>query len=327
MDIGKIYDLSSLQELEDYLRRGNESEIRDILLKEFRKYADYKNASGWNKAVRLCECLAIVGWGEHEPLQAVRGTFYNGNPETSFFDRYRTPHFVSAIWSKRKNGYTMEQGRTVYYASPLVPEKPTDKVYPVAEDIEDIKFGTQRNWIPKSPVMITRGIANCYESTREVIESIDNDLQSVLNSRMRPELYGNAVDRIILKCSFSFYDHADCKTNHIIADPALKLKQKDFYPALMKMHTEQEISENGYYLRNRYEYGSFKNGKIQAIICFEKELKDMTFAKQKEKISKHIAESLDNIICKLKKKKLDYDFLLMQRDFLDILEEWKEKVV
>ncbi|GHV01936.1 hypothetical protein AGMMS49521_2970 [Campylobacterota bacterium] len=62
----------------------NSAEIREKLFDEFLRYAEYKNASEWNRAVRLCECLAIIGWGTHEALQAGRGKFYNGNPETAF---------------------------------------------------------------------------------------------------------------------------------------------------------------------------------------------------------------------------------------------------
>ena len=53
-------------------------ELRENLFGEFLKYADYKNAAEWNKAVRICECLAIIGWGSHEALEAIREIFYNG---------------------------------------------------------------------------------------------------------------------------------------------------------------------------------------------------------------------------------------------------------
>ena len=52
---------------------------------------------------------------------------------------------------------------------------------------------------------------------------------------MRPELYGQAVNKIILKCSFSYYDHVCCKCNYVIADEKLKLRQKELYPKLLTM--------------------------------------------------------------------------------------------
>jgi len=91
------------------------------------------------------------------------------------------------------------------------------------------------------------------------------------------------------------------------------------------MYPKQEIEKNGYYLRNRYEYGSFRDGIFRVGIHFEKELSEMEHSAQKQKISIHIEEALKVIIDKLKKKKLEYDFDLMQLDFLKIINEWKAK--
>lgn len=239
----------------------------------FLQYADYKNADEWNKAVRICECMAIIGWANHEPVEAVKGVFFNGNPQTAFRNKMGDYRFVDAIWSHRKDGLTMEQGRTSYHYSPEVKDKPTllwD--YPVDEDIQDLKLEKQRNWIAKNPILITRGISNCYESSKSVIESIANDLQKQLDSKMQPEKYGNAINRIVFHCSYSYFDNDSCKANYIIADEQLKLKKANFYPELLKMYSKEEIERNGYFLRNRCEYGSFnaETGIIKVIIHFER---------------------------------------------------------
>lgn len=325
--MNKIYTIEDLKELEGYLLLQDTEKIREELFTEFLKYSDYKNASDWNKAVRLCESLAIVGWGKYESLEAIKGMFFNGNPMTFFCNKFGEARFVDAIWSKRKDGYTMEQGRTSYCTSP---DQRDEKVtilwdYPVKEDIRDLKLESQRNWIPKNPVWIERTISNCYENSKAVIESVEKDLQQNLNSKMRPEKYGRAINRIILNCSYSYYDHAHCKTNHIIADDALKLKHKDFYPTLLTMFSKKEIEENGYYLRNRFEYGPFRadTGKVKIVINFEKEFSELSHAEQKLKLSEYILTALDTVIVKLKKKKLNYDFDLMMKDFQDILSDWK----
>lgn len=50
----KIYQTDDLQALENLLvGEKNISELRQILLDEFLKVADYKNAHDWNKAVRV----------------------------------------------------------------------------------------------------------------------------------------------------------------------------------------------------------------------------------------------------------------------------------
>ena len=98
----KIFEIEDLKELEEFLQSQSEIEqLRERLFAEFLKYADYKNAGEWNKAVRLCESLAIIGWGNHEPVEALRGQFFNGNPATCFQNKFGETRFVDAIWSKR----------------------------------------------------------------------------------------------------------------------------------------------------------------------------------------------------------------------------------
>jgi hypothetical protein len=322
--MNEIFLIESLDELNNILSKHDADEIREVLFAEFLKYADYKNVTQWNKAVRLCECLAIIGWGKHEPLQAVRCMFFNGNPMTCFYNKFKEPRFVDAIWSKRKSGFTMENDRTSYYYSPDVPNKQTITwEYPVVECIEETKLADQRNWIPCGPVYISRTILNCYENSKDVIESIKHDLLTNLNMQMTPEKYGNTIKYIQFRLDFSYYDHDHCKTNHIIADPKLNLKQKDFYPVLLTMYSKKEIEKEGYYLVNRYEYGNFRDGVFRVHINFEKELSEMEHRQQKQKISFHIEEALSVVIDKLKKKKLAYNFDLMQSDFLKIINHWK----
>lgn len=326
----KIFEIEDLKELEVFLLSQDETDrLRENLFTEFLKYADYKNAEEWNKAVRICESLAIIGWGTHEPLEALRGMFFNGNPTTYFLNKFGEVRFVDAIWSKRKNGFTMEQGRTSYCFSPDDPEQKQSISweYETKEDIQDLKLESQRNWIPKNPVWIERTISNCYENSKAVIESIKNELQPELNRRMRPESYGRAVNRIILNCAYSYYDHAHCKTNYIIAEGDRKLSNQKAWEELHRIYPKKEIEENGYYLRNRFEYGPFRmdTGKVKTVIHFEREFSELSHKKQKEKFSEYMLVALKSITGKLKKKKLDYNFDLMLEDFGSILTEWREK--
>lgn len=320
-----IYNLDTLQKLKEYLEKQDQKSLREQLINEFLKFADYKNVSDWNNAVKICESLAIIGWGENEPLQAVKGMFFNGNPETFFINKFREPRFVNAIWSKRKDGFTMEKGRTSYYESPMQPkEKTILSEYNIREDLQDLPLENQRNWIPKNPILITRTISNCYQNSKSVIESIDKELQPEFDIKMKPEKYGTVINQIIFNCSYSYSDYGS-KTNYIIADENLKLKQKDFYPELLKMFSKQEIEDNGYFLRNRYEYGNFSSerGKITNEIKFDREFSDLSHSKQKQTIAEYITISLNTTIEKLKKKKIMYDFESMHNDFLEILTKWK----
>ena len=328
--MNEIYKIDDLKSLETFLRSQKEiGQLREMLFTEFLIYADYKNVTEWNKAVRICESLAIIGWGKYEALEAVRGMFFNGNPETTFRNKFGAPRFVGAIWSKRVTGFTMENGRTAYNASPdQIDEKQSLlREYQVKEDIQDLKIKSQRNWIPKNPILIGRGIANCYENSKAVLESIDKDLLSALNLKMQPEKYGTALNRIMIRHSHSYYDHDCCKCNIIIADEKLKLKRKDCESTLLTMFSEQEINKNGYYLQNRFEFGPFRldTGKVNIVIRFEREFSQLSHSQQKEKFSEYLLMAVQTIVDKLKKKKLDYNFDLMLEDFVIIVNDWKVK--
>lgn len=325
--LSQIFDIDDLQQLREYLTAISDSEqLRARLFAEFLKYSRYRNAEEWNRAVRLCECLAVVGWGSHEPLEAIRGTYFNGNPNTFFINRNATPRFMDAVWSKRKDGIAVDFGSSSYHDSPYVPTAGHPVSGDVIGEIQQAKLCGQRNWIPKNPICITRGLANCYENSKALIASLENELKPTLNQRMRPELYGNAINRIILNCSFSFYDNYHCKTNYIIADESLGLTQKDFYSALLGMFSKKEIEDNGYYLRNRFAYGPFRSetGIMRVGIVLEKEFSELSTLGQKRVLSEYFLQAVGKCAKRLSKK-LDYDFGLMTADFSVILKEWCEK--
>ncbi len=313
-----IYKIDDLRQLSDYLSRFYDVEkLRDELYSEFLAHSCYRNASEWNKAVRVCECLAITGWGDREPLEAVRGTYFNGAPNTYFINRDSKPRFLDAVWVKRNDGIAIDYSRSTRHDTP-------GRDIAIGEP-QDVTLLSQRNWIAKNPILITRGLANCYENSRPVIDSMEKGLKPELNRLMRPELYGNAIDRIVLNCSFSFYDDYHCKTNYIIADEALKLKQKDFYPALLAMYSEQEIEDNGYYLRNRFTYGPFRvnTGTTRIVIVLEREFSQLPQSRQKEVLSEYFLHAIGQCAKRLSKR-IDYNFDLMISDFAAILSRWCE---
>lgn len=323
----RIFEIDDLRELAAYLLESPDTEkVRASLFAELLGYVRYRNADEWNRAVRLCEALAIVGWGDREPLEAIRDCWVNGNPETFFVNRRGEPRFRSAVWSKRKEGLAIDPGLSSFYASPDVALPESDPSSEEAADaMRERKLCSQRNWIPKNPICIARGLANCYDNSRAVIESMESDLSAALNLRMRPERYGPAINRIVLNCSFSFYDNAHCKTNYVIADEALKLRQKDFYPALLGMFSEQEIADNGYYLRNRFSYGPFRSdtGTVRVGIVFEKEFGEQSPRRQKEVLGEYFVHAVRQVEKRLRGK-VDYDFGTMIADLSAILKEWCE---
>lgn len=326
--MNEIYNISDLKELKLFLEsQNNNDELREILFAAFLQYANYKNVAEWNKAVRLCESLAIIGWGKYEPLEALKGMYFNGNPTTFFVNKFGECRFVDAIWSKRKTGFTMEQGRTSYHFSP----NQTDKKQTIfwddetAEDIQDIKIESQRNWTPKCPIWFRKGISNCYENSKSFLESIDKELQPLLKEKMQPERYGSAINRIIINHSHSYYDNANCKSNYVIIESEKQLTSQKAWEELHKMYPKREISENGYYLRNRFAFGPFRTdtGKVNIDIHFEKAFSELSYQEQKEKFTEYALTALNTFRDKLNKKKLDYHFDPMLEDFTKLINEWK----
>ena len=102
LDMNKLFETDDLNELAAWLSREDKMEIRKEIFGEFLIYADYKNALDWNRAVRLCECLAIIGWGDHEPVQAVRSLFFNGNPQTKFYNKFGQRRFLGHLVKAEK---------------------------------------------------------------------------------------------------------------------------------------------------------------------------------------------------------------------------------
>lgn len=321
-----IYEIDDLRKLRECLFGVCDREkIREYLFGELMKYVRYCNAEEWNRAVRLCECLSIVGWGEREPVEAIRSVYFNGNPNTFFVNSNGEPRFLDAVWSKRKDGMAIDFGLSTFHKSPELPTLEYISPEYVIGEIQAVNLNSQRTWIPKNPIFITRGLANCYENSKSMINSLENDLKPLLNKRMRPDLYGNAINRIIINCSFSFYDNYHCKTNYIIADDSLKLKQSDFYPMLLTMFTEKEIEDNGYFLRNRFSYGPFKSdtGTARIAIVFEKEFSEQSPFRQKQVLSEYLLHAVSRCAKRLCKK-IDYDFELMISDLSAVLHDWSE---
>ncbi|MCM1067041.1 MAG: hypothetical protein NC418_05640 [Muribaculaceae bacterium] len=322
--IDVIFEIADLAELREYLSyRQDKDELRRQLYSAFLKHSQYRNAREWNAAVRICEALAIVGWGEHEPLEAIRGVYFNGNPSTYFINRYAKPRYFDAVWSKRKDGFAIDYELSFWHGSSDEPLAEPIRLPDHPCQVQDTQLRSQRNWIPKNPIRIVRGLANCYESSKPLINSIETRLIPELNRAMRPELYGTDIDTIIINISFSFYDNDHCKTNYIIADESLKLKKKDFYPKLLERYSEKEIDDNGYYLRNRFTYGPFRTdtGTARVAIVFEKEFSQLTVQAQKHTFATYLIQAVEQVSKRLERK-ISYNFPLMLSDLKSILDFW-----
>lgn len=322
--MNRIFDISGLDDLREFLHSQPDADVlRERLYGLFLEYSCYSNAAEWNAAVRICEALAIMGWGDHEPLEARKGRWFNGNPETCFINRDGKVRFLEAVWSKRKDGLAIDYDMSFVHGDRERAYDPPVRCKGGTGAPQDVKLCSQRNWIAKNPIRIVRGLANCYDSSKPVVESMDRVLTPMLNRKMRPELYGASIDAIVLNVSFSFYDNYHCKTNYIIADETLGLRQRDFYPKLLEMYTEKEIDDNGYYLRNRFTYGPFRKdtGSVRVNIVLEREFSQLSVRDQKRLLGEYLLHAVEQVARRLGRK-ICYDFQLMISDFRAVLNVW-----
>ena len=176
-----------------------------------------------------------------------------------------------------------------------------------------------------TPIEIVRTLDNCYPGSRAVLDSITESLNPKLREELRPQRYGNDTLRLIeINTAMSFYDDFHCKTNYIIADESLKLRRSDYYEALLAMYSEEEIDQEGLFLRPRYQIGplSKRTGMIYATIVFEKSFSFLPEKEQKRVMSEYFLTVVNRIA--QRKKNLDYDFKLLMSDFKRTLDWWIE---
>src|SRR5262245_46593327 len=90
----------SIESLQVYLKSlGSTAKVRRSLLDELAKVIEYDDANEWNTAVRICEALAIVGWGDCERVDAISG--FNGDCwETCFVNGADERRFRQGGWTK-----------------------------------------------------------------------------------------------------------------------------------------------------------------------------------------------------------------------------------
>ena len=66
-----FWQCEDLAALQAHLLSADEPWVRAQLLQQFAALKAYRNAEEWNRLVRVCEGLRMVGWGEAEPVEAI----------------------------------------------------------------------------------------------------------------------------------------------------------------------------------------------------------------------------------------------------------------
>jgi hypothetical protein len=292
-----LYQDFTLSELESFLKGFQEAELRKTLLHLFRKYQHYHNLTEWNRVVRICESLAIIGWGEEEGVEALYFTYINCNPYTCFADYSDKERIQSANWSKSKSGYTLKPGQVYRFNEP---NEKAEKVQDIQTDIQSGKFLTQRNWLPGNPVKLRLFVQNALPELEWIRDKVVQ-CRAFLNARLSGHSYGKSLNYIHMRyhisSEFTLYELTDSPGQKYAGKTVLTPK---FVPG--RFNPKTGIFPIDYYMPKAF-------GALQE-------------SEQLQQLKQDMLEMVDLAMEKLQKKCSGFDFMQMRKDLERCLGEW-----
>ncbi|CAG0934086.1 hypothetical protein PLCT1_02592 [Planctomycetaceae bacterium] len=289
--LASIHKTDSLGKLHQYLKAQDVTKLRPLLIAEYRRLSRYQNIKEWNELVRVCEALAIVGWGKEPAVDARAEKWINGSWYTYLRNRYfEDVDAQSGEWSKSGDSFVLRNG--------------TDQgQYGIR------KFATQRNPLPRNPVRMERS-ASFQKSAAAFVDAL-KQLRRRLDRETRPELYGSDFHYVGIRCCFS--DH----------DNVYETVRAEYF------HEKAEVPKDfkgRSYIRPRLDFGKLakKEGHLRLLVTrhFTKTEGFLSLAKQKLLFKEDLATILDTLESKLKAKKLQFNTRLLREDVERILATW-----
>ena len=322
MSIDQIFEIRSLDALAKLLQALPPRRTQQQLTKLLFENVPYRNVTQWNRVVRVCEALTIVGWGELEPVQAVRDKYYNGFPWTMLVNRCGERRYVEAMWSKRRDGYLMVEDSVILHGSDDLPGTLSQQDVMTTGEPQNEVLATQQNWISRSPIRIGQTVVNCYDSSKDFVITVAK-LRDKLLHEMRPEVYGRAIDQLCFYFHTS-YRGPGCATNFVIQSDDKLLNDGDRQRQLRKLYSADEIKTMGYQLVPRYLFRPFRAvaGQMNISIHLTKEFSEQTTRSQRLEFADLLSTAIDEVVTKLRKKRLLYDLDTMRIDAAKIIQAW-----
>jgi hypothetical protein len=280
----KIMSLDSLNELASWIKSQPENNLRRSLLAQFDAFIEYEDANQWATAVRLCESLAIIGWGSREAVDAI--SRHNGDCwETRFITDKNESRFRYAGWLKRKAGWIL--GNPQYYFSPDFPDKPAVDWRSLADKdfalIDCERLTSQRNYSKQLPIIM--GLIGGSQVSNAVGQ-LKQELTIQLQETMTPSLYGEAIEKFF----FTLHCTMSTKTN----ESSLKVgtfntKQRAFY----------------------------------ADLFFDGSFADLSPHSQREYFAENLLVAIDALGIKLKKRKIQFNIQVFRSDVVTAIDKWR----
>lgn len=291
--IKSIVATDTLEELTKQIQATpHVDELRTLLIAEYHRLFHYTNIIEWNELVRVCEALAITGWGQDmTPVEAIAEKWING----AYYTELRTRTFQqlegsTQRWSTHKDSYVITEGndRTNYGIPSLA---------------------SQRNQLLKNPLRLVRS-GNYQRSVQPFIDRLSS-LRRQLDEHMRPELYGDSFSYLGISCYFSHHDEVE---------PSLR------YEYFHETSDVPEGFEQGYFIRPKYDVGKLANRKgelkLEITRHFTRAEGELPLDEQQKLFQVDLLHMIDVLEEKLRRKKLNYRVDLLRQDAEQILERW-----
>jgi hypothetical protein len=280
----QILALDSIEALSAHLTSLPKRSTQKSLLKAFDARIEYEDAHQWAEAVRLCEALAIVGWGDRERVDAIcercenqwTTYFVTANDER----RYREGH-----WVKRKAGFVLFNPE--YHFSPDKPDKPAVGWMKFAGiDFPCVaidKLPSQRNRQQRMP--ITFGGVGGDNATSRAVWKLERELSDCLRRTLRLDHYGDAVETFNLGL-FTPYPGVNDKPHR----------------------------EPGRYAAKSRTYRS--------ILHFDENFHTLAPIDQRAYLGENLLAAIDDLAAKLRKARITYDIAAFRDDVEKALSIW-----
>lgn len=297
--IARLLETASIGELKQRLDTAQPDLVRPTLLAEFDRLVRYRNIEEWNALVRVCEALALVGWGERQPVEALAERWVNGSWYTTLSTREfeklsghgNTSDNTEAEWAKRGNSFVLRGGDDT-----------------LDRGIDG--FASQRLPLPKNPVRVTRRVANHQKSATAFVEAL-RALNKRLNRELSTARYGEGFDYVEVACVFSNHDdeHTTVRGEyfHDAKDVPLGLTTRHYIRPRLGLGKLVRKHELWHWRVDRH---------------FTRAEGELPLALQQRLFAEDLLSILETLKQRLAKKKLRYDVGLLKLELERLLETW-----
>lgn len=282
-----LFDELTEDGVREWCAQQDTDEARAMLVAEFDRGRDYRDAAGWNRLVRVCEALAVLGWGERTPVEAIAERWINGSMYTQLRDqRFTMLPDGERGWSRKGDGFVLTDGDRSH-AGPVL--------------------GTQRIMLAKNPLRISQ--SGNYQRDAEPFVAELAALRDLLDERLVRN-YGPGFSHVGWQLNFSYADAGPGLASEYFHDEADVVA----HPVARA------------WVRPRLEVGrlSTRRGELTVTITRHYTTAEgrADLADQKRSFAEDTSAVLDALATKLAKKAPGYRCTQLRTDVVEVLETW-----